>query len=255
MNNRHKEILSILSTGQQASVNELSDRLSVSPATIRQDLTTLENKGFLRRVHGGAVIDESEDIAHRMAINYDKKLQIARAARDFVQPGETIFIESGSINALFAKEVCKIDKVTIITNNAFIARHVGDTGSGNIILLGGIYQAASECIVGNLARHCLGSLNFSKAFIGVDGFTPTTGFTGRDMMRAELNSEIIQRSNEVFILSDSTKFGKIALSRYCGAEDIDVLITDSELPAEYRELFTANNINVILADAKTLGIA
>ena len=254
MNKRHKEILNILSDGQQATVNDLSDKLSVSPATIRQDLTTLENYGFLRRVHGGAVIDESEDIAHRMAINYDKKLRIARTARSFIQPGETIFIESGSINALFARDVCGIDKVTIITNNAFIARHVGDANSGNVILLGGVYQPSSESIVGNLARLCLSNLNFSKAFIGVDGFTPDTGFTGRDMMRAELNAEVIRRSNEVYILSDSTKFGKIALSKYCDAADVDVVISDDDLAQEYRDYFSEQGVRLILAETDSAAV-
>ena len=61
------------------------------------------------------MIDESDDIAHRMRINYEKKLSIARAAKEFIREGETIFIESGSINALFAKEVSSINNVTIIT--------------------------------------------------------------------------------------------------------------------------------------------
>ena len=81
MNKRHSKILSILSDGHQATVNELSDRLSVSPATVRQDLTSLEKQRFLRRVHGGAVFDESDDIAHRMGINYEKKMSIEKKRR------------------------------------------------------------------------------------------------------------------------------------------------------------------------------
>ena len=69
MNPRQRQLLTILADGRQVSVNELSDRLAVSPATVRQDLSGLERQGFLRRVHGGALIDESDDISHRMAIN------------------------------------------------------------------------------------------------------------------------------------------------------------------------------------------
>ncbi len=248
MNKRHSRILNILSNGHQANVNELSQKLSVSPATVRQDLSSLENKGFLRRIHGGAVIDESDDISHRMSVNYQKKLDIARAAKGLVRDGETIFIESGSINALFAKEVGSINNITIITCNAFIARQVESENIGNVILIGGIYQKESQNLVGNLATLCVEHLNFSKAFIGVDGFTPDTGFTGRDMMRAELNSKIIQKSNKVFILSDSSKFGKIALSKYCDPSEVDYLITDHDLPDEYKQYFNASSIELILAD-------
>ncbi len=248
MNKRHRKILSIISDGHQATVNELSEKLSVSPATVRQDLSSLEKQGFLRRVHGGAVIDETDDISHRMAVNYEIKLSIASAAKDFVHEGETIFIESGSINSLFAREVSSVNDVTIITSNAFIARHVNSDVSGKVILLGGIYQKESESVVGNLAKMCIENLNFSKAFIGVDGFTIDTGFTGRDMMRAELNSEIIRISKQVFVLSDSSKFGKIALSKYCDASEVSYLITDKNLHEEYKQFFDASPVNLILAD-------
>ncbi len=248
MNKRHRKILSIISDGHQATVNELSEKLSVSPATVRQDLSSLEKQGFLRRVHGGAVIDETDDISHRMAINYETKLNIARAAIIFVHEGDTIFIESGSINALFAREVSSVNNVTIITSNAFIARHVNSDVSGKVILLGGIYQKESECVVGNLAKLCIENLNFSKVFIGVDGFTIDTGFTGRDMMRAELNTEIIRISKQVFILSDSSKFGKIALSKYCDASEVHYLITDKDLTEEYKQYFDTVSTNLILAN-------
>jgi len=247
MNPRQRQLLTILSGGRQASVNELSERLSVSPATVRQDLSGLEKQGFLRRVHGGALIDESDDISHRMAINYEKKLSIAREAKKLVQEGETIFIEAGSVNALLAKEVGGVANLTIATCNAFIARQAVVTSSNNVILLGGIYQRESQSLVGNLAKLCLANINFSKVFIGVDGFTVENGFTGRDMMRAEVNQEIIARASEVVILTDSSKFGKIALAKYCDAASIDYLITDNDLPEEFRRYFETSSIKLILA--------
>lgn len=246
MNQRHKQILSIMSDGRKVSVNALADQLGVSQATVRQDLTTLENNGFLRRVHGGALLDETDDISHRMGINYEQKLKIAKMAAEYVNEGETIYIESGSINALFAKEVAKIPKTTIITSNAFIARQIGKDALGKVILLGGIYQPESECMVGNMVKLCLNALNFSKAFIGIDGFTPETGFTGRDMMRAEINSEIISRSPQTFVLSDSSKFGKIALSRYCDVQDIEYLITDDGISKEYMNVIKQADVKILL---------
>jgi len=251
MNKRHTKILGIMSDGHKVAVNTLSEKLEVSQATIRQDLTQLENKGFLKRVHGGAIFNDTDDISHRMGVNYEKKLIIARAAVKFVDEGETIYIESGSINALFAKEVIRERKTsTIITSNAFIARQIGKEAEGRVILLGGIYQAESECLVGTLVRECLNILNFSKGFIGVDGFSEETGFTGRDMMRAEINSEIIQRSPQTFILTDSSKFGKITLAKYCDARDIDYLITDSNLPKEYYGILQEAGVKIIIPESE-----
>ncbi len=92
MTKRLDEILRILSIGNKVSVNELSSKLNVSPATIRQDLSSLENEGFLKRVHGGAVLNESDDISHRMAINYNEKVKIAKKAAEFINEGDTIFV-------------------------------------------------------------------------------------------------------------------------------------------------------------------
>lgn len=249
MNKRHRQILNIMSNGKKVTVNKLAEQLSVSQATIRQDLTALEEKGFLKRVHGGALLDETDDISHRMGINYEQKLMIAKTAVRFVDEGETIFIESGSINSIFAQEIVAERKTTtIITSNAFIARQIGKNAEGRVILLGGIYQPESECVVGNLVKECLEHLNFSKAFIGVDGFAKNTGFTGKDMMRADINAEIIKRSPQTFILTDSTKFGKIALSKYCGAEDVEYLITDKDIPEEYVALFRNANVEIVISE-------
>jgi DeoR/GlpR family transcriptional regulator of sugar metabolism len=246
MNDRQKRILGRISSGGKASVNELADLLEVSPATIRQDLSFLEDRGMLRRYHGGAVLDETDDISHRMGINYDAKQRIARRAAEFVQDGETVFVESGSINALLVKELSCKNKITIITSNAFIAQQVDLDSTCKVVLLGGIYQHESKSMVGNLAKVCLETINYSKAFIGVDGYTDETGFTGRDMMRAEINVDVIKKSPSTYILTDSTKFGHIALSRYCGPEDVDVLITDTELEAAFHRSIEEKGVRVIL---------
>jgi DeoR/GlpR family transcriptional regulator of sugar metabolism len=148
---------------------------------------------------------------------------------------------------VLAKEVAPVANLTIATCNAFIARQGAEASSGNVILLGGIYQKESQSLVGNLAKLCLANINFSKVFIGVDGFTVDNGFTGRDMMRAEVNQEVISRASEVVVVTDSSKFGKIALAKYCDAGDIDYLITDRDIPDEYQTYFRNNSINLILA--------
>ena len=239
--------MNILATDKKVTVTDFSEKLGVSQATIRQDLTALEASGFLKRVHGGAILNESDDISHRMGINYEEKLKIAKAALHYVGEDETILIESGSINALFAHEVVEHRKnVTIITSNAFIARQYGKMAENRVILLGVIYQSESECVVGNLVKDCLKILNFSKAFVGVDGFTQNTGFTGRDMMRADINTTIAAISPKTFVLTDSSKFGKIHLSKYLDISEVNYVVTDKNIPDEYLEYLKSKNIQVII---------
>jgi DeoR/GlpR family transcriptional regulator of sugar metabolism len=94
LNERQSKILNLLSGNDLTSVTELSSRLLVSSVTIRQDLNFLESEGLVKRVHGGAVLEDAEDLSNRLGFNYDKKLRIARKAALLVNEGETILIES-----------------------------------------------------------------------------------------------------------------------------------------------------------------
>ncbi|HVP17402.1 MAG TPA: DeoR/GlpR family DNA-binding transcription regulator, partial [Spirochaetia bacterium] len=204
MNKRQRRIIDSLSAGAMTSVRDLARILDVSAVTVRQDLSLLEEEGFLKRVHGGAVLESADDISKRLVVNYEKKQRIARAAAAFVQEGESILIESGSTNAILVKELGRREGVTIITSNVFIARQLKKNEHASIILLGGLYQHESESLVGKLTKICLDNVNFTKAFIGVDGFTREAGFTSTDMMRAEISAHIAKKGAEVFVVTDSS---------------------------------------------------
>jgi len=247
LNERQNKILKILYRSDQTTVNELSEKLRVSSVTIRQDLNLLETEGLLKRIHGGAVLKDADDLANRLGINYEKKLRIAKKVSDHVNEGETILIESGSVNALLARELVKMKKVTIITTNVYIARQFRKNDQTNIIILGGIYQHESESLVGKITRSCIDQINFSKAFIGIDGYTRETGFTLRDLFRAEISSHIIQRSKDIFVVSDSSKFGIAELTSICYPKDIQHIATDCELDQAFQDEFIRGGIDLILA--------
>lgn len=247
LNERQSKILELLGSNDLPSVNELSAMLKVSAVTIRQDLNFLESEGLLKRVHGGAVLEDADDLTNRLGFNYDKKVRIARKAADLVNDGDTILIESGSTNALLARELIRKKNVTIITTNAFIARQFRKNEQTSIILMGGIYQHGSESLVGKITKVCLDQINFDKAFIGIDGYTAKAGFTLRDLFRAEVSGYIIKKSCDTIIISDSTKFGKTGLTTICYPADIKHIATDNDLDKKYREEFRKAGIDLIMA--------
>lgn len=247
LNERQNKILRILGKNDQTSVIELSEQLAVSSVTIRQDLNFLEAEGLLKRVHGGAVLKDADDLENRLGVNYEKKLRVAKKVASFVNEGETILIESGSINVLLARELLKIKKVTIITTNVYIARQFRKNEQANIIILGGIYQHDSETLVGKITKICIDQINIDKAFIGIDGYTATAGFTLRDLFRAEISSYIIQKAKDVFIVSDSSKFGKTELTNICYPIDIQHIATNNDLSIQFQEELKKAGIDLILA--------
>lgn len=247
LNQRQNRILEILGKDDQTSVIALAGILGVSSVTIRQDLNHMEAEGLLKRVHGGAVLKDGDDLDNRLGKNYEKKLRIAKKLALLVNEGDTILIESGSANVLLARELVKIRRVTLMTTNLYIARQFRKNEQANIVILGGIYQHDSETLVGKITKACLNQVNIDKAFIGIDGYHPDHGFTLRDMFRAEISSHIIQRAKDVFVVSDSSKFGKTGLTKICGLKDIQHVATDSDLEGVFRAEFAEAGIDLILA--------
>ena len=191
------------------SVTELAARLKVSEVTIRQDLSQLSEQGFLKRRHGFAEALDQDDPDVRMQANFATKVGLARHAAALVADGETVFIEGGSANALLARELANRSQVTVITVSHYIAHLLRD-GDCTVVLLGGQLQKGSESLVGPLTRRSLDWVYFSKAFIGIDGYTPQSGFTSRDMMRADIVHAVLAKGADNIVLSDASKFGQLA---------------------------------------------
>lgn len=212
----------------QMSVAELAKITGVSEVTIRQDLNTLEKQSYLRRAHGFAVSLESDDVETRMMTNYTLKRRLAEFAASLVSPGESVFIENGSSNALLARTLAEQKDVTIITVSSYIAHLLKETPC-EVILLGGIYQKKSESMVGPLTRQFIHQVHFSKAFIGIDGWQADTGFTGRDMMRSDVVNAVLEKGSEAIVLTDSSKFGCVHPYPLGPLSRFHRVITDSKI--------------------------
>ena len=207
MNKRQSHILDLLTQNKKLKVTKLTDVLNVSQVTIRKDLSALEESGIIVREHGYAKLNESDDINNRLAYHYDIKQKIAEKAVESIEDGETVMIESGSCCALVALEIAKtIIDVTLITNSAFIADYIRKTGNVRIILLGGEYQEESQVMVGPITRKCAEGFFVDKLFVGTDGFTRETGFTGNDYMRSEAVKDMAKQASNVIVVTDSVKF-------------------------------------------------
>ncbi|EPK7359749.1 DNA-binding transcriptional regulator YciT [Kluyvera ascorbata] len=231
MNSRQQTILQLVIDKGRMSVSELAKMTGVSEVTIRQDLNLLEKQSYLRRTHGFAVPLDSEDVETRMMNNFALKRELADFAASLVRPGETVFIENGSSNALLARALATQPDITIITVSSYIAHLLKET-PGEVILLGGIYQKKSESMVGPLTRQYIQQVHFSKAFIGIDGWQPETGFTGRDMMRADIVNAVLEKGSEAIVLTDSSKFGAIHPYPLGPMNQFSRVITDDNLSTE-----------------------
>ncbi len=196
---------------------------------------------MLIREHGYATLNKSDDMNIRLAYHYEQKQKVAKKAVESIQHGETIMIESGSCCALVALEIAKTKKdVTLITNSAFIADYIRKHTAIKIILLGGEYQHESQVMVGPMMRKCAEAFFVDKLFIGTDGFSIDTGFTGNDYMRCEAVKDMARQASHVIIVTESNKFHQKGVSNLIDLYQVSCIYTDQGIPQEVEEYLKKN---------------
>lgn len=125
--------------------------------------------------------------------------------------------------------------VTLITNSAFIADYVRKVGKIRIVLLGGEYQKESQVMVGPMVRKCAETFFVDKFFIGTDGFSEISGFTGNDYMRSETVRDLTRQANKVVVLTESSKFNQVGTVSLLPIQNIHSVITDDGIPKDCEE--------------------
>jgi len=232
-----------------ARVADLANEFHVSEVSIRKSLDELERQGVIRRFHGEARIYSGDDIPFRMHLHYAEKQEIASRAAALIEPGDTILIEAGSAIALFAERIKEAQGLTVITPNLFVARLFRGS-KVRVIVLGGLYQEESESLVGPSVCESIRSIGFSKAFIGISGFTIAGGFMLNDIPRAEVTRAILERGAEcrakTWILTDSSKFGVSHAATICS--DLSLIagiVTDPGIPDVCRRHLESSGLHVL----------
>lgn len=246
MSKRDNKILEILTAQKRIEVTELAHILNVSNVTTRKDLDMLQDKGLVVREHGYALLANPNDVAGRLAYHYEEKRRIAVRAAEFVYDGATIMIENGSCCALLARTIGEIKKnVSIITNSSFIAWYVRDLPEVHVTLLGGAMQPDSQVTVGPLMRLTASQFSVEYLFIGADGWSPKSGFTNSDQMRAEAVRAMAETAGQVIVVTEPEKFmhrGPVPLQI---EDNLSAVVTGKSLPGLARSYLEERGIQVI----------
>ena len=248
MKERQNRILDALTKHEKLEVKELAEMMEVSQVTIRKDLDALTQQGLIIRNHGYATLNNSDDMNNRLAYHYEMKQRIAKKVCEDIHDGETIMIESGSCCALVALEIAQSKKnITIITNSAFIADYIRNEDI-KVILLGGEYQASSQVLVGPITINNAKNFFVDKYFIGADGFSQKSGFTGKDYLRAETVREMAKQAAHVIVVTESEKFGHIGTVNLLDTNNVAKVYTDTHIPQEDEIYLNEMNVEVIKVD-------
>jgi DeoR/GlpR family transcriptional regulator of sugar metabolism len=251
---RRNEIIEFLERRQMARVGDLSEHFNVSEVSIRRDLQYLEDLGLLKRVHGGAVaisqFQAGEPLYSRMQQQIEKKERIGQAAADLLRSGDRLILDSGTTTLQVAShidlELRSSGSLTVITASLPIVREIGSCPGIHLILLGGIYLAEFDLVVGPQTIDQLKDLHVDKMFLGTDGMTLTHGLTTANVLEAEVDRAMVRSASEVIVVSDSSKIGVSGLATIMPLARMNKLITDTGAPPDFVSHLREQGIEVIL---------
>lgn len=224
---RRNKIMKEVQSSGQVLVDELADKMKVSPLTIRRDLQYWEELGAIERFYGGArLIQNFVDNDDPHLSNEAYKHAIAKYAAQYVQDGDTIFINTSSTALLVIKYI-KNKRVTVITNNGK-AIFMDHDPQVIICLTGGELRIPKESMIGDFALNNLNRVSATKAFLGCSGFSVSSGMTTAILQEVAINEVMLNRCiGQTFMLADHTKIGTNHSFISGSIQSFDYLVTDN----------------------------
>ena len=229
-------------------VADLAARYGVTTETIRRDLSDMQLRGLLRRVHGGAVpadrMGHEPMVDARDMVNAEEKLRIARQAIAEVPERGSVIIDSGSTGQRLAHVFPVERDVHVVTNSLVTAVTLSRRGLRELSVLGGTVRTNTLAMVDDSGRSELAHMAIDVLFISCDGLSFHHGLTTPYRVEQTLKRAMIVRADRVVAMVDGSKFGNVQMFSFAAFEEIDVLVTDTRVDDAAVEALTDHGVAV-----------
>lgn len=236
---RQQEILNRARQAGRVEVRDLAEMLDVTAETVRRDLTQLERRGLLRRMHGGAIPVERlgiepavSDREGRMA---GEKERIAKAALEELPDGGAIILDAGTSTIRLAEALPHDRELIVVTHSLPIASVLATRTNITLHVLGGMIRGRTLAAVGPWALRALQDIHADVTFLGTNGITVDQGLTTPDLAEAAVKRALVDSARRTVVLADHTKFGRADFSHVAPLEAIDTVITDTGVEPDLAE--------------------
>lgn len=249
---RHKYILEKLEKFGFIRITDVAEELGVTKVTIRKDVKILESKGLLYKVHGSARLAKphiaDRDLMTKSSLNKEAKHRIAERAAQLIEERDSIMISAGSTTYALAEVIHSMSPspmLNVVTPFLKISALLNEIETIQVEQLGGKVYKKSFATRGENASLSLNDMVCTKFFVGVDGFDPDFGITTSSIEEALLSRKMIAASSKTIVLADSSKFGQHGFGRITAIEDVDVVITDTNISPEMVKIIEEAGIELI----------
>ncbi|HVZ84756.1 MAG TPA: DeoR/GlpR family DNA-binding transcription regulator [Terracidiphilus sp.] len=257
INQRSEQIIKFLLSVGTASIEEIVAVAGSSAPSIRRDLARLENRGLIRRTHGGATLVEpllyepfrydSSFLAREQRYAVEKR-RIGLAAAELIQPNETVGLTAGTTTTHIGRSLRHREKIKVITNAINIGMELCNQPGIRTYLTGGVIPWAwSFSLTGNAALTFLDDVYMDKVFLSVTGLDAERGATTLETDEALVYRKMLKQAKQVIVVIDASKLGQVSPAFICPASEIHILITNREASPESLAPFERQGVRVILA--------
>jgi DeoR/GlpR family transcriptional regulator of sugar metabolism len=243
---RRELIAARLRAAGSVSVAALESEFGISAMTARRDLHALESEGRARRTHGGAVapslVSQEDSFESRLSQSQASKERLGEAARDLVEDGEAVFVDS-STTAYFAVRTLLATglRVTVLTNSVPVMELVSRTELPQTELIGlaGSLRKSTRSFVGPSTIEAIERHFADKALFSVNGVSPSGILTEADPLEAEVKRQMVARSRRAILLLDGSKFERAGLSAIAEISTVAKVVVVDATPAQIEQLTSA----------------
>jgi DeoR family fructose operon transcriptional repressor len=228
---RRRQIAEAVKLHGRVRLADLVQVHGVAEQTIRKDLEELQRRRLLKRTHGGAIAVEpqtEQPLSERTSQNADAKRRIGDAIARFLQPGQSVFLDSGSTLEAVAAHLTS-PNVNVLTNAIEVARLLADKPGVRHTLVGGQLRSLGGTLVGPVAQENLRKFMVDIAVLGASGLNEE-GVSVADVAEAQLKQTAIERARKVVLAMDSSKFGRRDFAEVCSLDYIDIVFTEAADP-------------------------
>ncbi|MGO1297244.1 MAG: DeoR family transcriptional regulator [Vibrio sp.] len=230
---RQRTIVSLLSQQEVLSISELTEQLGVSHMTVRRDIVTLESCGKVVSVSGGVQLARAlhTELSHDVKVEQQaaEKYQIGHIAASLINHDDaTIYLDAGTTTLAIAHQIAERDDLLVVTNDFSIAAYLMTHSQCALYHTGGKIDRENQSTIGGKVADFIDGINIDIAFISSSSWS-LKGLSTPNEGKVLVKKAIIQASQTNYLVSDSSKYGRIASFHALDIEQLDGIITDENL--------------------------
>jgi DeoR/GlpR family transcriptional regulator of sugar metabolism len=253
---RQSLLRELLAQRGMSDLDSLASELKVSQSTVRRDIDALVEEGLVKRTHGGVIWTGEQIVVapnirpyafdQRMEYQVDAKRQNARAARELIQPPDTILHDGGTTTFYLSQQLLGMH-VQIVTNSFPIANLFVNDENVELVLTGGLLYPRYGVLLGPTAESSISTIHAKTMFFSVAGIHEGVLYN-QNLLLVQAEQRMMEQAQRKVLLADAGKFGQQALAKLCALKEIDIVVADAALPKDQQRHVRDAGCELILAD-------